>query len=214
VALEGEVIVVVDLAASKVLKEIRCEGLEAGTFLISPSGSRIVASAYLKSRADDGARRGLGDVDTGVGNRGDRDPSLDRRDESRSAPAPIHLLIDVETGTSRVLDASPLAFLDDGSLIARGNGLAVVPIPDGKTREVLGDSGPGILEGAVSPDGKWVAVVDWDDDATLRLFKTGDWKPHIVAKGLGVAVLTFSADSKILGAGMRDGSVRTWSIGP
>lgn len=214
VALERDVIVVVDLAASKVLKEIPCAGLDGGTFLMSPNGGRIVASAHRQSRGVDGGERsGLGDVDLGSGNRGDRNPDLDRRDDSRAAPAPISLLIDVETGTSRELEASALAFLDDDSLIARGNGLAVVPISGGEVREVLGDSGPGILEGAVSPDGKWVAVVDWDDDAALRLFKTGVWKPHVVAKGLGVALLAFSASSKVLGAGMRDGSVRTWDIG-
>lgn len=66
---------------------------------------------------------------------------------------------------------------------------------------------------AASPDGTLVAFGN-AYAGTVRVCETGNWNEAILCGArLGVKLLAFSSDSKTLAAGLKDGSLRVWSVG-
>ena len=75
------------------------------------------------------------------------------------------------------------------------------------------DDGTSATAVAVSPDGTLVAFAN-AYAGTVRVCESGKWNEAVrCGTRLGVKLVTFSADSKTLLAGMEDGSLRVWSVG-
>lgn len=122
-----------------------------------------------------------------------------------------------------------LAFLDRARLlIVTPGGMTVltvggttetVTIQDATPREFGdnedddSDDGTSATAVAVSPDGTLVAFAN-AYAGTVRVCESGKWNEAVLCgTRLGVKLVTFSADSKTLAAGLEDGSLRVWSVG-
>jgi WD40 repeat protein len=123
-----------------------------------------------------------------------------------------------ETETRAVVS---LAFLDASRLLVATPGtLELFTLGGGLERITLSDAAEGSDDDdepyathiVVSPNGRLVALGN-EDDGTVRLCEAGRWNEAVLcAKRIAVRALCFSADSRTLAAGLRDGSLRVWSI--
>ncbi|MFJ6081000.1 hypothetical protein ACIQI8_06315 [Streptomyces sp. NPDC092369] len=112
-----------------------------------------------------------------------------------------------------VKDSGPVAVDPTGRTALTDEG-TLVDAATGKRR--TGDGGVKgedlLTAAAFSPDGRYVAVADFQDRVTL--WDAHDWRRIAVLKALGTArhraALAFSADGSLVVAGAPDGSVTVW----
>ncbi|MDH6213241.1 hypothetical protein [Streptomyces pseudovenezuelae] len=112
-----------------------------------------------------------------------------------------------------VKDSAPVVVDPTGRTALTEEG-TLVDVTTGKRR--TGDGGVKgedlLTAGAFSPDGRYLAVADFQDRVTL--WDVHDWRRLAVLKSVGStrhkAALAFSADGSLLVAGAPDGSAKVW----